>query len=218
MTNGTADLLTIIGLVGGTILTIGGALTTVSAIATTFGITMTSTMAMATAGISLVVGAIAGLVAWLTTSKKKTNEYEKALSDLTETAKNNISISMGQISRTQELTNELKKLVTSTGEVKNSDEERVNYILTKVNEAYNTEYKLIDGKITKNGEEISSNDELIKSIDEVMKKKKAEAVLNAYQDVYNEALKQQNDILKEAETLSETKGELSKKQKNDLKN
>ena len=216
LADGTGNLLSVIGIVSGTILTIGGALTTVSAITTTFGITMTTTMATATAGISLVVGAVAGLIAYLTTSKEKTNEYQKALDDLDDVAQKNIATSMGQIDRTQELVKELNNLVDENGNVEESDRNRVNYILSKVNEAYNTEYKLIDGKIVKNGKEIKSNDDLIKSIDSVMRKKRAEAVLNAFQDKYNEALKQQNEILKEAETLSETKGDLSKKQKKRL--
>lgn len=216
LADGTGNLLSVIGIVSGTILTIGGALTTVSAITTAFGITMTTTMATATAGISLVVGAVAGLITYLTTSKEKTNEYQKALDDLDDTAQKNIATSMGQIDRTQELVKELNNLVDENGNVEESDRNRVNYILSKVNEAYNTEYKLIDGKIVKNGQEIKSNDDLIKSIDSVMRKKRAEAVLNAFQDKYNEALKQQNEILKEAETLSETKGNLSKKQKKRL--
>lgn len=203
MANGTSNLLSVIGLVGGTILTIGGALTTVSAIATTFGITMTTTMATATAGISLVVGAIAGLITYLTTSKEKTSEYQKALDELDVTAKKNLVTSLAQIDRIQELVDELKNLVDENGNVKKCDEDRVNYILSKVNEAYNTEYKLIDGKIEKNGQEINSNNDLIKSIDNVMKKKKAEAVINAYQEKYNELLIQQKNIMDEVKKVTD---------------
>ena len=203
LADGTGNLLSAIGLVGGAILTIGGALTTVSAMTTTFGITMTTTMATATAGISLVVGAVAGLITYLTTSKEKTNEYQKALDELDVSAQNNMTTSLSQIDRVQELVKELDGLVDANGHVKKSDEDRVNYILTKVNEAYNTEYKLIDGKITQNGKEIKSNDNLIKSIESVMKKKKAEAVLNAYQEKYNETLRQQNEILDEVKKITE---------------
>lgn len=199
-------------LILGSLTLAGGAIITLTALLGS----MSLALAGATAGISVIVGAVVALVAGMANAKKTTNEYVESMNEINNSAKANADASIGQINRTKELTSELGLLVSRNGEVKKSDEDRVNYILTKVNEAYGTEYQLIDNKIYKNGQEIKSNEDLIKSIDEVMRKKRAEAILNAYQDVYNEALRQQNEILKEAEGLSSKKGELSKKEKKQL--
>ena len=210
------SLINVIELIGGVLLTVMGTMSAMIPIVTALGATFDATWATATLGLSLVVSAVVGIIAYFSQAKDKTDEYKKAMDDLTESAKGYADTGFATINHVQELTKELNTLVDANGNVKKSDEERVNYILTKVNEAYGTEYALIDGKITKNGEEMSSNDQLIKSIDEVMQKKKAEAILNAYQDVYNEALRQNNIILEEANKLSGKKGELTKKEKEKL--
>ena len=210
------SLINVIELIGGVLLTVMGTMSAMIPIVTALGVTFDATWATATLGLSLVVSAVVGLVAYFSQAKDKTNEYKKSMDDLTESAKGYADTGFATINHVQELTKELNTLVDANGNVKKSDEERVNYILTKVNEAYGTEYKLIDGKITKNGEEISSNSQLIQSIDEVMQKKKAESILNAYQDVYNEALRQNNIILDESNKLSDKKGELTKKEKKRL--
>lgn len=216
--NDGAGVVNVLGVIAGAITTVIGVSTALIPILTALGVTFTTTWATATLGLSVLITAVVALVSSLASAEEKTNEYKKAMDDLTESADASYEAGLATIKNTQKLTKELENLVDVTGRVKEGEEDRVEYILEKVNEAYGTEYKLIDGKITKNGEEIKSNDELIKSIDEVMKKKRSEAFLNAYQDVYNEALKQQNQILKEAEKLSGTKGELSKKQRKELEN
>ena len=211
------SLIEVIKTIGGVILIVAGSISTLIPIVTALGIEFTATWAEATLGISLIVSAIVGLIAYFSQSKSATDEYKESIDSLTESAKGYADTGFATINHIQELTKELGTLVDANGNVKASDEERVNYILTKVNEAYGTEYALIDGKITKNGEEIKSNGELISSIDEVMRKKKAESILNAYQDVYNEALRQNNEIMQEANELSGKKGELTKEEKKKLK-
>lgn len=184
----------VLTLIIGSLALAGGAVITLTALLQT----MSVSLSMATAGISIVVGLIAGVAAGMINAKKSTDDYNTSLQDANKTAQQTLDTSLLHIQRSQELTNELQNLISANGEVKDSDALRVNFILNDLNNAYGLEYSLIDGKIYKNGQEISSNDEIIKSIQQVIDKKKAEAVVNAFADVYNEALRQQNDIEKKA--------------------
>lgn len=184
----------VLTLIVGALALVAGAISVVTAVAGT----MTVSLAVATAGISLLIGAVAGIIAYFAVAKTKTQEYSDKLKELNTQAKDSFEITDGQITRLNQLTDELNTLVSSTGEVQKTDEKRVNYILTKVNQAYGTEYELIKGKIVLNGKEIKSNNDLMNNIEELMKKKRAESILNAYQDVYNEALREQNTLMQES--------------------
>ena len=206
----------VIELVGGAVLVFIGTINILIPLLTALGVTFTATWAAATMGISLVITAITALVAYFVTATSTVDEYKESMDKMEESARGYLDTGLATINRVQELVDELNVLVDANGNVKKSDEDRVNYILTKVNDAYETEYQLIDGKITANGNEIKSNDELIKSIDQVMRKKKEEAILNAYQDVYAEALRQNNKLITEAKQLQEGKTTLTKKEKKQL--
>ena len=214
--DGTFGVIDAISLVAGAILTISGSIAVVTPIVIAFGGTMTATWAAATAGISLIITALAGIAIAIGSSKNEIDEYNKKIEEMNESANKNYESSLVQIECTKVLANELETLVDINGKVKSSDENRVNFILNKLNEAYGTEYKLIDGAITKKGKEIESNDELVESIDKVMKKKQAEAYLNAYQDVYYEAIRRNNEITQEAYKLQEGKTKLTKTEQKKL--
>ncbi len=209
--NGTSNLLTVIGLVGGTILTIGGALTTVSAIATVFGTTMSTSMALATGGISLVVGAVAGLIAYITTSKNKTSELTQEIEKLKSQSEEMAQSDLVQIEHTKNLSKELANLIDSNGRVKEGYEDRVNFILNQLNSAFGTEYELINGAIYNNGKLVESYDDVKNSIERVISSKKAEIILNAYENVYVKAL--ENRKSKQDELNEKIKNENEELQK-----
>lgn len=77
---------------------------------------------------------------------------------------------------------ELDNLVDKNGKVKDGYEDRVSFILNELNKAYGTEVKVIDGTIDK-------YDEFKKKIQEVINTKKAEIVLESYEQQYTEAVK-----------------------------
>lgn len=86
------------------------------------------------------------------------------------------------------LSEELNDLVDANGKVKEGYEDRVNFILTTLNEAIGTEMKLVDGVIESYETEKEALDKLIET-------KKAEAILDANKDAYTEAVKNRNEAL-----------------------
>ena len=153
-----------------------------------------------------IAGAITGLIAAISgynsaikDSKTHVEEYEISLNRLDSVTRDKLETDLVVFDNNQKLVNELSNLVDANGKVQASDEARVNYILNELNNAYETNYKLIDGKITKDGKEVES----IKAVQEEIKNKirwmKLEAVQSAYSADYEEALKNEKK-LKEAST------------------
>lgn len=211
--NGVADFDTVLQIIISTLSLVGGAILTVGSIMGG----MTTTMALATGGISLLVGALAGLVAWVMTSSNETDKYTESLNKLSDAAKEEVNSGEAQIARNKELVKELGALMDSNGKVQKGYENRASFILTKLNEAYGTEYKLVDGMIYNNDKLVGTYDNIKDAIYRVMDAKRADNILNAYQETYNQALKNGNEILKEANKISEKKGELSAKENKKLK-
>ena len=131
-------------------------------------------------------------------------EYMETMAEVREQALANANHTLVEMERAQELSVELEKLVDSKGKVKKEDEDRVEFILNQLNKAYGTEYKLVDGMITKNGKEKISYQKLQEEIDKTYEAKKREIKLKAYEDIYNEALKQRIDISKQLKQKQET--------------
>lgn len=86
------------------------------------------------------------------------------------------------------LAKELDDLVDANGRVKEGYEDRVNFILTTLNEAIGTEMKLVDGVIENYETEKQTIEELIEA-------KKAEAFLDANKEAYTEAIKNRGEAL-----------------------
>lgn len=90
----------------------------------------------------------------------------------------------------QELWNELQQNVDANGKVKAGYEERAAFITSALSEAFGTEITMTDGVIDKYGE-------LQESISDTIEKKRQQALLDAYQDSYTEAVKNQAEANKE---------------------
>ena len=108
----------------------------------------------------------------------------------------------------QALAAELDELVDANGKVKEGYEDRVNFILTTLNEAVGTEMQLVDGVIENYQQEKQALEDLIET-------KKAEAYLDANKDAYAEAIKNRGDAL---QNFIEVQNQYKAKQKelNDL--
>ena len=89
-----------------------------------------------------------------------------------------------------ELKTELQGLVDSNGQVKAGYEDRANFIVTQLADALGLEKDKI-------WEIIQSNGDLGESIDQIIEKKKAEALLNANEEFYTEAIKNKTVALEE---------------------
>ena len=165
--------------------------------------------AQAATPIGLVTAAVAGLAAGLIylASKNKEakestetlTEYEQkeidkvyelkdAYADLSTTRDENVKSISTEYGYYQTLADELDSLVDANGNVKAGYEDRVNFILTTLNEAVGTEMELVDGVIQNYQEEKQAIEELIET-------KKAQAILSANEDLYTQAIQNQNDAL-----------------------
>lgn len=113
-----------------------------------------------------------------------------------------------------DLWEELKKLVDTNGKVKEGYEDRVDYITNELSKAMGNEeggeIKIIDGVIQK-------YKELKESIEDTIKLKQAESMLAAYEESYNEAVKNQgsaqdnyNNILTDIDAYEKQKEERRK--------
>ena len=88
---------------------------------------------------------------------------------------------LANIEHTQTLWKELQTLADENGKVKEGYEGRAQFILNELNNALGTEYEM-------NGNIIQSYEDISASIDEVIEKKKAQILLEAYEDSYRQAV------------------------------
>ena len=113
----------------------------------------------------------------------------------------NINNILPEIEISQKLANELRTITDENGKVKQGYENRAQTILTELNKALGTEYKM-------NGNIISQYKELKENIDKIIASKKAESVLNAYQEEYGTALKEQAKATSTLVKLKEEQAEI----------
>lgn len=178
-------------------------------------------------GLGTVIGAVGGAVASLITglisynsatseAKDKTDKYSESLVRLREEAQESVLTELVQIEHTAELVTELEKLIDSNGKVKAGYEERVAYILNQLNNAFGTEYELVNGAITHNGKLVTSYEEIKSSVEDLIKTKKAEIVLEAYKEEYITALKKEKSTVEEVDKANQDFNETIKKLNSDL--
>lgn len=119
--------------------------------------------------------------------EKTHEEYEayKELDNARKEAMGNVEAEYGYLSQ---LNDELMGLVDSNGQVKAGYEDRANFIVNQLAQAFNLEEDEV-------WDIIGANSTLADSIDELIEKKKAEAMLNANQEAYEEAIRKQNEAL-----------------------
>ena len=116
--------------------------------------------------------------------REEVENQSQSWQSLAETRNETLSGNLSEIENTSKLAEELKKITEENGKVKQGYEDRAQVILNQLNSALGTEYSL-------NGNIIAQYQELKSNIDQIIEKKKAEAVLNAYQEEYETAIKEQ---------------------------
>ena len=161
-------------------------------------------VAMKANPIGLVISAVAALAAGLgvyaLTQKEAESATDKANKKLAEQAEairetqaarqDEVAGIQTQFGYYQQLWDELQGIVDQNGKIKEGYEERAAFITSTLSEALGVEIETADGAIQKYGE-------LTQSIDQVIQKKKAEAILSAYEDDYTTAIKNQTQAAKE---------------------
>ena len=169
-----------------------GFLTTPTGLATTAIVALTAAVAANYAANVKEKASLGGL-------REEVIKQSDSWRELQETRNDTLSSSLPEIETTQKLADELRKITDENGKVKSGYEQRAQVILGQLNTALGTEYKL-------NGNIISQYKELKENIDKVIATKKAEAVLTAYEEEYNEAMKKQTEA---TETLVGLKQKLA---------
>lgn len=154
-----------------------GFLTTPTGLATTAIVALTAAYASNYIATVKEKSALGGL-------RQEVESQKETWEQLQETRNTTLSSSLTEIETTQKLADELRKITDENGKVKKGYEDRANVILNQLNSALGTEYSL-------NGDIIAQYQELKNNINEIIAKKKAEAVLNAYQEEYSTAIKEQ---------------------------
>lgn len=158
----------------------------------------TNPIGLIVTGISLLGGGLAALAVATRDEKSATEESIKANKDFIESMKDRqdayydvieaaeatAAADLAELEQIEKLNKELSTLVDGKGKVKKEDEERVNFILNELNEAFGTEYKLIDGVI-------QGYKDLETQIDSVIEKKKAQILLEPLEAAYTEAIQNQ---------------------------
>ena len=153
---------------------------------------------MAANPIGLVVTAVAALAAGIGVyslmqkdAESATDKANKKLAEQAETIRETqaarqeeVAGIQTQFGHYQQLWDELQGIVDQNGKIKEGYEERAAFITSTLSEALGIEIETTDGVIQKYGE-------LTQSIDQVIQKKKAEAILSAYEDDYTTAIKNQ---------------------------
>lgn len=173
-----------------------------------------SSLGVSGAGAVAFFGAVAvGLAAYLSKQKEvsteaikltqETRKQKEAFQELINTQNEKLAVDMQQIDKTEELWAELQKITDANGKVKKGYEERAKVITSALSDALGTEIKL-------NGNVVQGYKDIQKEIDNLIRKKKAEAIMTAQEDAYNEAFSARQDAYK---TLLDIQSQIDEKQK-----
>lgn len=142
--------------------------------------------------------------------KEKVEEQTKARQELIKTQQVQLASSLSEVNNVERLASELQLLVDANGKIKEGYEERVNFILSELNNAFGTEYKAVDGII-------QQYDKLNNQIDQNILKKKAKIILDTQEEQYKKAIESQTaayqTLAKAQDQVNKAQTDLNKAQK-----
>lgn len=121
--------------------------------------------------------------------KQTTKEYDDEMKKINKRKDESLSTSMNEIRGYQSLADELQNIVDENGKVKEGYEERAKIITGELSKALGIEIDLVDGVI-------QNYKDLQQEISNLIEKKKAEAYINAHQEEYQKALKDEVGLYK----------------------
>lgn len=125
-------------------------------------------------------------------TSKKLNEENTAWKDLTTARQKSVDETDNEFQYYQDLKKELDKITDKNGEVKKGYEDRAQVIVQTLNDSLDADIKYKNG-VVDNWNKIGA------SIDKVIEKRKAEAILSAYKNSYEVAIKGNNTITADKE-------------------
>lgn len=167
---------------------------------------LTSPTGLAVAGIAAVTTAIIYFSQKQTDAQKAAKELademanqKQSLEEYNQSVQDTLDANLSHIDSVESLKKELETLVDENGKVKDGYESRADFILNELNGALGTEYDL-------NGNIIDSYKDLQDEIDELIEKKRAQILLESYEEDYNKAIQEQDKAI---ENMKTTYDELS---------
>lgn len=166
-------------------------------------------------GLGTAIGAVGGGVVSLVTALLSyksasenvmtvTKQYREEMALLSEQAGITVNSNLAQIEHTQRLVSELGTLIDSNGKVKQGYEDRANFILNQLNNAFGTEYELVGNAIYNNGKLVNSYNDIKSSVEDLIVTKKAEIILEAYKEKYIKSLEAQKVLQDEINIAYDT--------------
>lgn len=120
----------------------------------------------------------------------------EALAGVREQAQETADAQLYEVEATKRLWEELQTLADASGNVKEKDRERAQYIMDELQRATGIEIEMMDGQIQK-------YKDICAEIDNYISKKKASTLLSAYESTYVEGVKAANEA--QSEYLAEKK-------------
>ena len=117
-------------------------------------------------------------------------KQSKSFEDLKTQQEAQLESEFAHINTTQSLWNELKKITDENGKIKSGYEERAKVITSTLSEALGKEIDINDNVI-------QSYKDLQTEIDETIRKKKAQAIINAEQEAYDKAIAERTNAEKQ---------------------
>lgn len=135
--------------------------------------------------------------------RKEVDQQTNSWNELKKSRDENLNSYTGEISKNQKLAQELDTIVDKNGKIKKGYEERAKFITGELSNSLGTEIKL-------NQNVIEQYDKVKSKINELITAKKAEALMNAYQEEYQTALKNQAEATR---TLTQLKQQQTEKTK-----
>lgn len=124
-------------------------------------------------------------------------EQVEAWEEMTTTTDKAIKSATSEYTYLEQLKEELMNITDSNGKVKKSYEQRAAFIVDELNSALGSEIEMNNGVI-------QSYQEQMNTIDQLIEKQKARAYIDAGQEAYAEAVKNQSQALQDMITAEET--------------
>lgn len=127
----------------------------------------------------------------------KVEEYSNTLLNQYDTISKNLSDELSLTEVHSNLISELENIVDANGKVKSGYEERAQFIITTLNQAYGMEMSMVDGVIQK-------MDEQILKIKDVIAEKRKEIILESASESYKLAIEKKVETYKNLKLAQET--------------
>lgn len=180
----------------------------------TFNMFTSNPFALATTGVVALVGGMLALksaadsnVSGINKINDTLDSYDRSMRNADKTRQEYLDKNMNEIKGYQDLYNELQLIVDENGKVKEGYEQRASFIVGKLNEALGTEISLT-------GNQIQNYQQLKSEVANVIEQKRAQVLLEAQEEKYNEAKNHKVELEKAyADAIKEVKSAESERKK-----